>query len=120
MHTCTHLQWTSSGWREVLVDIDPDKSSQKQLRFVLAPGPTPASAGYAALLPPSSEGGQGEVCPEGLVIVKELAARVREHGGAALVADYGDMEIRRHTLRVSAHVEEEIMIGASAHSSAYQ
>lgn len=89
----------------MLVDIDPqdDKSSQKLLRFVLAPGPTPASEGYAALLPPSAEGGQGEVCPEGLVIVKELAARVRAHGGAALVADYGDVAIRRHTLRVSTY-----------------
>jgi len=110
----TDLQWTSSGWREVLVDIDPEKSSQKLLRFVLAPGPTPASEGYAALLPPSAEGGHGEVCPEGLVIVRELAARVRAHGGAALVADYGDVAIRRHTLRVSVHVEE-IVLGASSH-----
>ena len=86
----------------MLVDIDPEKSSQKLLRFVLAPGPTPASEGYAALLPSSAEGGgQGEVCPEGLVIVWELAARVRAHGGAALIADYGDVAIRRHTLRVS-------------------
>jgi len=83
----------------VLVDIDPEKSSQKLLRFLLAPGPTPASEGYAALLPPSAEGGQGEVCPEGLVIVRELAARVRAYGGAALIADYGDVAIRRHTLR---------------------
>ena len=45
----------------MLVDIDPEKSSQKLLRFVLAPGPTPASEGYAALLPSSAEGGQGEV-----------------------------------------------------------
>lgn len=98
----------------MLVDIDPEKSSQKLLRFVLAPGPTPASEGYAALLPSSAEGGQGEVCPEGLVIVRELAARVRTHRGAALVADYGDVSIRRHTLRVSVHVEE-IVLGASSH-----
>lgn len=93
------LQWTASGWREVLVDIDP----KNQLRFVLAPGPTPASAAYTNLLPPPplAEGEQEEVCPEGLVAIEELAMRVKESGGAALIADYGDMEIRRHTLRVS-------------------
>ena len=97
------LQWTTSGWREVLVDIDSKNQSQKLLRFVLAPGPTPASAAYTNLLPPPplAEGEQGEVCPEGLVAVEELAMRVKESGGAALIADYGDMEIRRHTLRVS-------------------
>ena len=97
------LQWTASGWREVLVDIDSKNQSQKLLRFVLAPGPTPASAAYTNLLPPPplAEGEQGEVCPEGLVAMEELAMRVKESGGAALIADYGDMEIRRHTLRVS-------------------
>ena len=98
------LQWTALGWREVLVDIGPKNQSQKLLRFVLAPAPTPASAAYTNLLPPPplAEGEQGEVCPEGLVAVEELAMRVKESGGAALIADYGDMEIRRHTLRVSA------------------
>ena len=81
------------------MDIDP----KSHLRFVLAPGPTPASAAYTNLLPPPplAEGEQGEVCPEGLVAIEELAMRVKESGGAALIADYGDMEIRRHTLRVS-------------------
>ena len=97
------LQWTPSGWREVLVDIDPKNQRQRLLRFVLAPGPTPASAAYTNLLPPPplAEGEQGEVCPEGLVVMEELAMRVKESGGAALIADYGDMEIKRHTLRVS-------------------
>lgn len=99
------LQWTPSGWREVLVDIDPKNQRQRLLRFVLAPGPTPASAAYTNLLPPPplAEGEQGEVCPEGLVAMEELAMRVKESGGAALIADYGDMEIRRHTLRVSGY-----------------
>ena len=51
------IQRTESGWREVLVDIDPAKGSEggreidKALRFVLAPGPTPASVAYTSLLP---------------------------------------------------------------------
>ncbi len=44
---------------------------------------------------------KAELCPEAMVEVKELACRVREHGGAALVADYGGLGNDRHTLRVS-------------------
>ncbi len=41
------------------------------------------------------------MCPGSLVVVKELASRVRKHGGAALVADYGAAGNNGHTLRVS-------------------
>ena len=110
-----HYQRTAKGWREVLVDIDPSKVlPEKGLRFVLAPGQTPATAAYSSLLPPRAtqdnraRGGSGdddgewcEICPEGLVLAKELASRVREDGGAALVADYGEEKITKNTLRVS-------------------
>ena len=82
----------------MLVDIDPE-SGGRSLRFVLAPGATPASSAYASLLP--EEGERTEICPEGLVVVKELSSRVRESGGAALIADYGEEGIGEHTLRVS-------------------
>ena len=98
-------QRTAKGWREVLVDIDPDKTSEKALRFVLAPSETPASVAYASLLPQARSGREEDVevcelCPEGLVIAKELASRVRESGGAALIADYGEESINKNTLRV--------------------
>ncbi len=94
-------QKTLSGWREVLVDIDP--SSGGQFRFVVAPGPTMASTAYASLLPPpTAECEWCEVCPEGLVVVKEMAERIIEvGGGAALIADYGEEDVRKNTLRVS-------------------
>ena len=80
----------------------------KQLRFVVAPGPTIASTTYASLLPPPHECEDGEwceVCPEGLVMVKEMARRIRESGGgAALIADYGQDGVRKNTLRVSYHI----------------
>ena len=91
----------------MLVDIDPKKAPEKALRFVLAPGQTPASAAYTSLLPQAtthdrgSEGEWCEVCPEGLVLAKELASRVMEDGGAALIADYGEETITKNTLRVS-------------------
>ena len=95
---------TPSGWREILVDIDEGTSPEQALRFVLAPGPTPSSLSYASLMPSSGEGGEGvevcEVCPEGMVTVEELAKRVKEFGGAALIADYGEDRIAKNTLRV--------------------
>ena len=103
-------QGTEEGWREVLVDIDPEKSDMS-LRFVVAPGPTPASAAFSSLLPgqPSASGEEGEggrvrqaeVCPEGLLVAKEIGRRVVGHGGAALIADYGSETVTKHTLRVS-------------------
>lgn len=96
-------QKSSLGWREVLVDIDSERENEKCLRFVIAPGPTSASTAYASLLPAESEcvGCEWcEVCPEGLVLVKDIAERVREWGGAALIADYGEDGVKKNTLRV--------------------
>ena len=95
---CAINQMTSSGWREVLVDLDPAQS--KSLRFVLSPSATPASSVYTA----GYTGGEGawlEVCPQGLVCVQEIAGRVVKHGGAALIADYGGTTGHTNTLRVS-------------------
>lgn len=84
------------------MDIDP--SSEGRLRFVVAPGPTVASTAYASLLPPTHECEWCEVCPEGLVTVKEMAQRIREvGGGAALIADYGEDGAKKNTLRVSVY-----------------
>ena len=79
------------------------------LRFVVAPGPTPASAAFSSLLPPpgeeEGERGEGvrqaEVCPEGLLVAKEIGRRVVGSGGAALIVDYGSETLTKHTLRVS-------------------
>ena len=103
----------------MLIDIDPQQTDKLSLRYVLAPGPTPASTAYASLLPSSSsvcgrlgEGeeckaedrreGEREVCPEGLLVAKEIGRRVVGAGGAALIIDYGDDTVTGHTLRVSA------------------
>ena len=93
----------------MLVDIDPQKTDSLLLRFVVAPAPTPASAAFSSLLPPPLTSGeqqeegvtQAEVCPEGLLVAKEVARRVVQSGGAALVVDYGSSRVTKHTLRVS-------------------
>lgn len=41
-----------------------------------------------------------EVCAEGGVLVQQLARRVEEHRGAALIADYGHDGTKTDTFRV--------------------
>lgn len=44
--------------------------------------------------------GHVEVCAEGGVIVQQLARRIAEDGGAALIADYGHDGTKTDTFRV--------------------
>lgn len=88
------FQRTQKGWREVLVDIDPEK--QEQLRFVLAPAPTLASS---SLVQAGERRSHVEVCAEGGVIAQQLARRIVEDGGAALIADYGHDGDKTDTFR---------------------
>lgn len=84
------------GWCERLVDVaSPD--SPLHLRLVLSPGPTPAAR---VLLPrrlrqlPQQQQQQLEaleVCPQGMALAESLALRVAQHGGAALIIDYGQV-----------------------------
>ncbi|XP_066863895.1 protein arginine methyltransferase NDUFAF7, mitochondrial isoform X6 [Kogia breviceps] len=69
------FQKTPRGWREVLIDIDPQVSDK--LRFVLAPCATPAEA-----------------------FIQELSQRISLTGGAALIADYGHDGTKTDTFRV--------------------
>ncbi|TMS12462.1 Protein arginine methyltransferase NDUFAF7, mitochondrial [Larimichthys crocea] len=88
------FQRTPKGWREVLVDIDPEKPDR--LRFVMAPSPTPASS---TLVQADERRGHVEVCAEGGVIVQQLARRIAADGGAALIADYGHDGTKTDTFR---------------------
>lgn len=45
-----------------------------------------------------------EVCAEGGVIVQQLARRIAEDGGAALIADYGHDGTKTDTFRVRRDV----------------
>ncbi|KAJ8393012.1 hypothetical protein AAFF_G00069160 [Aldrovandia affinis] len=78
------FQKTKQGWREMVVDIDPEEPDR--LRFVLAPAPTLASS---TLVQADESRKHVEVCPDGGVVIQRLSARIAEDGGAALIADYG-------------------------------
>ncbi|XP_056620165.1 protein arginine methyltransferase NDUFAF7, mitochondrial isoform X1 [Triplophysa dalaica] len=88
------FQKTEKGWREVLVDVDAE--SPDKLRFVLSPSPTLASATFVQL---DEKRQHVEVCPEGGVTIQNLANRIAEDGGAALIADYGHDGIKTDTFR---------------------
>ena len=48
-----------------------------------------------------------EVCAEGGVIVQQLARRIAEDGGAALIADYGHEGTKTDTFRVRASPRDQ-------------
>mmetsp|Transcript_12291 Transcript_12291/g.29265 ORF Transcript_12291/g.29265 Transcript_12291/m.29265 type:complete len:607 (-) Transcript_12291:108-1928(-) len=92
------FQMTEEGWRERLIDVvsaaDPKTESdqlQPRLRQVLAPNITPA----VELFLESSNyynqpvGTVVEVCPEGIMLVQDIAKVLDEGDGAALIFDYG-------------------------------
>ncbi|XP_049726568.1 protein arginine methyltransferase NDUFAF7, mitochondrial isoform X2 [Elephas maximus indicus] len=87
------FQKTPQGWREVLVDIDPQVSDK--LRFVLAPCATPAEA----FIQSDETRDHVEVCPDAGVIIQELSQRIAQAGGAALIADYGHDGTKTDTFR---------------------
>ncbi|XP_075993394.1 protein arginine methyltransferase NDUFAF7, mitochondrial [Genypterus blacodes] len=88
------FQRTQRGWREVMVDVDPEKPDQ--LRFVMAPSPTPASC---TLIQTDERRPHVEVCPEGGALVQQLSSRIAQSGGAALIADYGHNGTKTDTFR---------------------
>ncbi|XP_061563475.1 protein arginine methyltransferase NDUFAF7, mitochondrial [Cololabis saira] len=88
------FQRTAKGWREVLVDIDPEKPDA--LRFVMAPSATLASS---TLVQADERRDHVEVCAEGGVVVQQLARRIVQDGGAALIADYGHDGTKTDTFR---------------------
>ncbi|XP_062407467.1 protein arginine methyltransferase NDUFAF7, mitochondrial [Sardina pilchardus] len=91
------FQKTEKGWREVMVDIDPAApDGVDKLRFVLLPSPSLASA---VLTQVDEKRQHVEVCPEGAIVVQQLANRIVEQGGAALIADYGHDGTKTDTFR---------------------
>ncbi|MGR3455023.1 class I SAM-dependent methyltransferase [Pseudooceanicola sp.] len=118
-----------SAWRETVVGVEGDA-----LRPGLAP-PAPLEM-LAHRLEDTAEGDVVELCPAAPTIARMLGARIEQHGGAALIVDYGDWRslgdtfqaMRGHgtadpfaepgTADLTAHVDFEPLATAtaSAHS----
>ena len=129
------FQKTEDGWRERLVDVDiksdttnPDvlltaKENKKlskgkkktRLRFVIPPDATPAAK---SLLKIDKDGKMNsndddaqvgdilEVCPEGMMLVQDIASRIEESKGAAVIVDYGSPLGTGDTLRAFSKHEQ--------------
>jgi NADH dehydrogenase [ubiquinone] 1 alpha subcomplex assembly factor 7 len=78
---------TPSGWHERMIGIGPDG----RLTFALHPDPIP---GFAAIVPESVAGASTGAVYEWRSgeVAAAIARRIAEHGGAALVIDYGHDE----------------------------
>jgi NADH dehydrogenase [ubiquinone] 1 alpha subcomplex assembly factor 7 len=109
---------TSRGWCERLVDVDYE-DGEDHFRFVLSPGATPAARVYigrekvydpsnaspviinphdpqpqqpatsAVKTPEAQVGDRIEISPVSIALAQDIARRVAEHGGGALIVDYG-------------------------------
>lgn len=95
------------SWRERMITVnDGDEYSPYHFRFVMSPGPTPAS--YTVLerrlqIMRDSKLAASlnaiEVCPRAIALAEYLAIRASKTGGAALVIDYGKNEPLETSLR---------------------
>ena len=80
-------QRVERGWRERMVGLSEDGA---RLDFVLDKTPPPASLGLPDIAD-SEEGDIFETAPAARDFVADICALVKEHGGCALVIDYGHM-----------------------------
>ena len=87
------LQRTKNGLREVLVDVDDEKSG---LRLVMAPAETP----IVRVIPARSRDREHlEFSLEAAAVLDDIASRVNVDGGGALIIDYGHEGTKNDTLR---------------------
>lgn len=78
---------TEDGWRERLVAVvDGD------FAFVVADGETEALSVVPDLPEQPPAGAIVEACPEGVRLIRAISERIADHGGAALIVDYGHTE----------------------------
>ncbi|CAM6127199.1 unnamed protein product [Calypogeia fissa] len=97
------FQKTSRGWGEKLVDVA--ENHEPGFRFVLSPRPTPASTLYLEqrlLWATTEEKAQlehVEVCPQAWMLAQDIARRIAEDGGGALIIDYGEAKVSTGSLQ---------------------
>lgn len=91
------FQKTENGWREVLIDIDPNVSDgSRKLRYVLSNGPTPGTKLYTS---DRETRDHVEVCPNAIVCMQTLGEWFKKYGGIGLIVDYGHCGTKTDTFR---------------------
>ena len=89
------FQRTAAGWRERQIGV-----AEGRLTFGLGPE-TPQPA-LKDRLQDTSAGDLVEICAAATPILAALGERIERHGGAALIADYGDWRSLGDTLQAVA------------------
>lgn len=97
---------TDAGWRERLVDLDGEQ-------FVFAAGPQPMDAAVPTEARNLPAGTILETCPAAAAIVGEIARRIAEQGGAALLIDYGHLTPRTGSTLQAVRGHEKIDVFAA-------
>lgn len=100
------LQKTSEGWREMLIDVDPE--IPHKLRFVLG---SSNSLLTKTFIQADEKRNHIEFSPNAGVIIEKLASQINSLGGAALIADYGHSGDKTDTFRgFRAHQLHNVLI----------
>ncbi len=79
-------------WRERMVGADGD-------RLHMGLGPATPQPALAHRLEDTAKDDIVEVCPSASPIINTISTRIRDHGGAALIVDYGDWRSLGDTLQ---------------------
>lgn len=97
---------SAQGWHERMVGLDGD-----DLVFVAGDKP------MDAVVPPSwktaAQGTMIETSPAAVTLMGEIATRLREQGGAALVIDYGPEELRAGSTLQAIRAHEKVDVLAA-------
>ncbi|XP_034324539.2 protein arginine methyltransferase NDUFAF7, mitochondrial [Magallana gigas] len=89
------FQKKDGEWHEILVDIQEGGG----LRFIMSRGPTTNAKAFLTHLAETDERDHVEVSPESGIIVQKISQRVSDHGGRALIIDYGHEGTKKDTFR---------------------
>ncbi|XP_061183453.1 protein arginine methyltransferase NDUFAF7, mitochondrial-like [Saccostrea echinata] len=89
------FQKKDGEWNEILVDIQEEGG----LRFIMSRGPTTNSKAFLTHMEDSDEREHVEVSPESGSVVQKMSQRISDHGGRALIVDYGHEGTKTDTFR---------------------
>ncbi|XP_055696623.1 protein arginine methyltransferase NDUFAF7 homolog, mitochondrial [Lutzomyia longipalpis] len=92
------LERQDNVWKEILVDIDPDK--KEAFRFLVSRGETPASKVFSQLSGDFSDKRDHiEFSLDTFSVINHIAERLEEDGGFSLIMDYGHLGDKTDTFR---------------------
>ncbi|KAL6076848.1 Protein arginine methyltransferase NDUFAF7 [Balamuthia mandrillaris] len=96
------FQFTEKGWRERMVDLNYGDGPH-HLQYVLSPSETLATKvmlkHFETDKTKPSIGASVEVCLEGMAYSQQIATRLKQNKGAALIIDYGENFTQGDTVR---------------------